>query len=217
MPLPARAVALDVNETLFALDGLADRLPPGSVPVWFARVLRDGFALTATGDAPGFRDLALAHLRAFTDDPEGVLAGFASLTPYPDVGPALERLHDAGVPAVTLTNGAAGTVRELFTHAGLDGLVRDYLSVDEIGVWKPRPEPYRWAAERLGLPPDRVALVAVHGWDVHGAKRAGLLAGWCSRLEGELAPWWERPDVTGATLVEVVDGLLAPGGGTPGA
>lgn len=208
MPLPALAVALDVNETLFSLDRLAARLPEGAVPTWFARVLRDGFALTATGDAPRFRDLALTHLGAFTDDPEGVLAEFARLEAYPDVRPALERLRDAGVPAVTLTNGSADPVRALFANAGLQDLVGGYLSVDDVGAWKPRPEPYRYAADHLGVPPDRVALVAVHGWDVHGAKRAGLLTGWCSRLEGELLPQFDRPDVTGATLVEVVDGLL---------
>lgn len=41
----------------------------------------------------------------------------------------------------------------------------------------PRPRPAR------GRTRD-VALVAVHSWDVHGARRAGLTTGWCSRIEG---------------------------------
>jgi 2-haloacid dehalogenase len=211
MPLPALAVALDVNETLFSMDRMAARLPPGALPTWFARVLRDGFALTVTGDAPRFRDLALTHLAPFTGDPEGVLAEFGRLDPHPDVRPALEALRDAGVPAVTLTNGSSDPVRAMFAGAGLQDLVQGYLSVDDVGVWKPRPEPYHHAADHLGVPRDRLALIAVHGWDVHGAKRAGLLAGWCSRLEGALLPQYERPDVTGDTLVEVVDGLLGGG------
>ena len=49
-----RVVAFDVNETLFSLDSLGPvfataGLNPAAVPLWFARLLRDGFALTAMG------------------------------------------------------------------------------------------------------------------------------------------------------------------------
>jgi len=51
-------VLLDVNETLFALSGLAPAFEAAGVPaermrLWFARVLRDGFALAASGSRPG--------------------------------------------------------------------------------------------------------------------------------------------------------------------
>jgi hypothetical protein len=57
------AVAFDVNETLFSLDRLGPAftdvgLDPGLVPLWFARLLRDGFALTAIGGYRPFADLA---------------------------------------------------------------------------------------------------------------------------------------------------------------
>jgi 2-haloacid dehalogenase len=51
--------------------------------------------------------------------------------------------------------------------------------------------------------------VAVHSWDVHGARQAGLLTGWASRLEGQFPAIFDRPAVIGADLVEVVEGLLA--------
>ena len=54
-----------------------------------------------------------------------------------------------------------------------------------------------------------MALVAVHAWDCHGAKRAGALAGWCSRLEGEPGDVFRPADVRGDDLVEVAEGLLA--------
>lgn len=48
------AVVFDVNETLFSLRRMGPAfavagLDPGLVPLWFARLLRDGFALTAMG------------------------------------------------------------------------------------------------------------------------------------------------------------------------
>lgn len=73
----------------------------------------------------------------------------------------------------------------------------------------PPAKVYWHAAEALTLPTERIALVAVHAWDCHGAKRAGLSTGWCSRLERRYGEPFVTPDVVGADLVEVVDGLLA--------
>ena len=40
--------------------------------------------------------------------------------------------------------------------------------------YKPAPEPYRFAAKRLGAKPMHVHLVAAHAWDIAGAAAAGL-------------------------------------------
>lgn len=56
-----------------------------------------------------------------------------------------------------------------------------------------------------------MALVAVHAWDIHGARRAGLLAGWVSRLEGHRSDLFDPPTVSGPDLVTVVRELLALG------
>ena len=50
--------------------------------------------------------------------------------------------------------------------------------------------------------------LGAHAWDCHGASRAGLVAGWVSRLEREYSPIFAPPDVTGADLTEVAHGLL---------
>lgn len=209
---PARrplAVAFDVNETLVSLDTFAAELPDGALPTWFARVLRDGFALAATGDYATFRDLALVHLEGLVDDPEAALGRFGELDAHPDAAPALATLADAGMPAVTLTVGAAELSERLLKRNGLRDRVRQCLSADTVGRWKPHPQPYLHAAEVCGVEPGRLALVAVHSWDIHGANRAGLVTGWCSRLEGRFLPPFSPPDVRGDDLVAVVDRLLA--------
>jgi 2-haloacid dehalogenase len=222
MPAPA-TVVFDVNETLFSLDALEAAfgeagLPDGAMPLWFARILRDGFALAATSRWRPFRALAAEHLQrlllahdrpAGDDDVDRVLAAFAELDAHPDVRPALERLRDAGVPAATLTVGDAGLTRTLLDRADLGDLVTATLSCDDARLWKPRADAYHHAARTLDVPAGELALVAVHSWDVHGAHEAGLRTGWCSRLEGERISGFSAPDVTGESLVEVVDGLLA--------
>ena len=121
----------------------------------------------------------------------------------------MERLAREGIRIVTLTNGSADQTGALLATAGLDRYVERVLPADDAGRWKPAPEPYRYAATAVGLPPNRLALVAVHAWDVHGARRAGLVTGWASRLEGTYPDVFEPPDVSGRDLVAVADGLLA--------
>lgn len=213
----------DVIETLFSLDAVDRRLRDigageCAVQLWFARFLRDGFSLAACGDYQPFRTVATGSLRSvlhgrgpeFGDEAvEHVLEGFAELEPHPDARPALERLRDANLRACTLSNGGADLSDGLLARAGLRGLVEAVMSVDEVRSWKPRPEPYHHACRRAAVAPERTAMVAVHSWDVHGARRAGLVTGWCSRLEGEIPQAFAAPTVSGASLVDVVDGLLA--------
>jgi 2-haloacid dehalogenase len=213
------AVAFDVNETLFSLARLrpafgAVGLDPGLVPLWFARLLRDGFALTALGGYRPFADLAGDALRGLAPDRIGesevgvVLGAFRELDPHPDVEPALRLLRDAGIPAVTLTNGGAELVSALLRRAGLDGYLRANLSVDAVRRWKPAPEPYRYAADQLGVDPSRLALVAAHAWDCAGARRAGLRTGWLPRAEPRWPDAFPPPDVTADDLPSVVAALL---------
>ena len=44
---------------------------------------------------------------------------------------------------------------------------------------------------------------------MHGAISAGLLGGFCERLEGRIPDAVARPHVAGPTLEDVVEGLLA--------
>jgi 2-haloacid dehalogenase len=213
------AIAFDVVETLFSLEPLRARLieagQPGHVlELWFARLLRDAFALCASGGFRSFADLAASALasasgHALPDDTvREIVAGFTELDPHPDVEPAMRRAADAGVDVITLTNGSAGTTRTLLKRAGVQGFVRHVVSVDDVQRWKPAPQIYRHAAKTCQVDPGQLALVAVHGWDTHGAHEAGLVTGWVSRLEGRLSPIFARPDVLGDDLVEVVGALL---------
>lgn len=217
------AVAFDVVETLFSLDPVRSALDglgagPRGLDLFFARLLRDGFALAAAGDYRPFRHLADGAvefaLPASSDEArERVLAAFEELPAHPDAEPALARLVDAGVRVVALTNGGAAQTEALMERAGLDRYVEEVLAVEEAGRWKPAPSAYHHAARAVSLPPGRLALVAVHAWDVHGARRAGLLTGWASRLEGQFPQVFDRPDVSGRDLVEVVEGLMGLGDG----
>jgi 2-haloacid dehalogenase len=217
--LRPRAVAFDVVETLFSLKSVAVALREVGVEAHrreqlMTRLLRDGFALAASGTYRPFRDVADGALTAVAAGLDAwerrhVLDAFGSLDAQPDAYPALERLAEAGVAVAALSNGSAATTSALLERAGLAVLVGHVISIDEVQMWKPAPAPYRHAAGVVGVEPGQLALVAVHAWDIHGAHHAGLVTGWASRLEGTFPATFSPPDVSGADLVGVADGLLA--------
>ena len=61
------------------------------------------------------------------------------------------------------------------------------------------------AAQRLGVEIGQIRLVAAHAWDVAGALQAGCAA---ARPGMVLNPLFEPPDVVGANLREVADGII---------
>jgi 2-haloacid dehalogenase len=54
-----------------------------------------------------------------------------------------------------------------------------------------------------------MALVAAHGWDVHGAQRAGLTGAWFARSERTYPAVYDEPHVAAPDLAGAVDALLA--------
>jgi 2-haloacid dehalogenase len=214
-------VAFDVIETLASLEPLRARLtetgqPPGLLEAWYTRTLRDGMALSATGDYVGFTEVADAALRGLThytisdEQVAHVMPGWYELPAFPDVLPAVTKLTEAGLKVACLTNGSASLTSSFVERAGLGALVDRVISVEEVYRWKPAGVVYRYAAEVMGvLSPDRMALVAAHDWDCHGAKRAGLTTGWVSRKSGGFGALFAPPDVVGEDLTEVAAKLLA--------
>jgi 2-haloacid dehalogenase len=210
-------VVFDVNETLTDMSPLRGRLvevgASGALfDAWFAATLRDGFAVTAAGGYAEFADIArhtlTGLLASWPDAPtdpaqaaDHVLAGLTTLE-------GLRRLREAGLRLVTLTNGATAMSEGALSRAGVLGLFEARLSVADAGRWKPAPESYAFAAATVAEPPGRLALVAVHPWDVDGAARAGLVGAWLNRSGAAYPPYLTGPAVTASSLPAVADLLL---------
>jgi 2-haloacid dehalogenase len=214
-----RVVLLDVFETLLQVEALRGRFvdvgrPEHEWELFFTRAVRDGMALTLAGAVRPFAEVARAALRATTrhslseEALDHVLAGFRELPPHPDVEPALMALAGARIPAYAFTHGAADVASAALDRAGLRTYLRGVLSTEEIRAFKPPARVYDWACQQVETPGDRVALVAAHFWDVHGAVRAGLVGALATRLEGGVPNVMARPHVVGRRLDEVVERLV---------
>ena len=216
-------VAFDVNETVLDLAPVRAALveagrPESLLATVFARTLLTGIAAASTGSWCRFRDAfetALAQESDLDAAARGLVAGaFGELAPHPDVEPALRRLVAAGIRVVTLTHGSPGIAEAGLERGGVTPLVERSLSSEVIRAWKPAREVYLWAAGVCDVAPDRMALVASHGWDVLGAQRAGLTGVWFPRSERVYPAVYETPHVAAPDLPGAVDALLALPPGT---
>jgi 2-haloacid dehalogenase len=221
-PARPKAVAFDVIGTLFPLEPLrgpivALGLPPAGLEGWFAAGCRDAFAMAAVGDFSPFTTvleaalevvLAEQGLASSAQEREALVKRLATLDAREGAREALSLLAGAEIPVMALSNGAKGATRTLIERAGLDGLVTEIVSVEEVQLAKPRIEVYQHAARKLGRRPEELALVAAHPWDVHGAAAAGLVTGFLS-ADRPFSQALRKPDVEAETLPAVAERLLA--------
>jgi len=216
--LRPEVVAFDVNETLLGLAPVRAALveagqPESLLETVFARTLLTGFAAATAGTWCRFRDAFDAALAQGSDLDDAarsdVADAFSELSPHPDVEPALRTLAEAGVRAITLSHGSPGIAEAGLARGGVTPLVERSLSSEVIRSWKPAREVYLWAAGTCRVAPERLALVAAHGWDVHGAQRAGLTGAWFPRSERSYPAVYEAPHVSASDLGGAVEGLLA--------
>jgi len=218
----SRICVFDVNETLLDLRALDPHFEQafGDASVrqaWFTQLLQTAFVSTITGNYKDFGTIGataldmIATRRGVTlsqQDRTSILQGMRKLPPHPDVRDGLERLRNAGLRLVTLTNSTEQVAQEQIKHAGLSEYFERIFSADTVRRLKPAPEPYRMVAGRLGVDIGQTRLIAAHSWDIAGALHAGCATAFIHRTGMVLDPLFERPDVVGADLHEVADRIL---------
>ena len=211
-------VVFDVNETQSDLSPMAQRFgdvgaPPLLAQVWFAGLLRDGFALTAAGGKEAFGNIAESLLRGLLTDVDldrdvndavrHILDGFLKLPVHPDVVDGVRSLRARRFRLVTLTNGASTVADRLLTAAGIKDQFEALHSVEDAPAWKPARAAYEFAARVCGTPVGEMLLVAVHPWDIHGAAAAGMATAWINRRGRHYPGYFAAPTHTVTALTEL--------------
>lgn len=217
-------IVFDVNETLSDMAPMAERFadigaPRSFAALWFASLLRDGFALTAAGGIEPFARLGEGGLRVLLagtglnrpadEAVRHVISGFAELGVHPDVPDGVRVLRQEGLRLVTLTNGSTSVADRLLTTAGLRGEFERLLSVEDAGAWKPAPAAYAYAARACSVGLEEMLLVAVHPWDIHGAHQAGLRTGWINRQQTPYPDYFAAPDLQAPDLTALAEQIVS--------
>lgn len=139
-------------------------------------------------------------------DLQELMEAWQHLRPFPDVLDALNRLRER-FNLVVLSNGELPYLRHLVQNQ-IRFNFYDVISVDSVGVFKPHPSVYRYAARHLGLEPCQVGMVSANSFDVMGARASGNRAVWVHRydLPYEESPF--QPDLVVPDFGAMADRLL---------
>ena len=218
---PLRAFVFDAYGTLYdvhSIIALAEQIAPrqGALlsQIWRTKQLqytwlqslmrgsidaRDDFAaLTAKA-----LDYAVSQLTIMLGDTarQQLLDAYLNLAPFADAAPALADL--APRPRLILSNGSLAMLEPLVHESTLAPYIDGILSVDAAGIYKPAPDTYRLAVERLQLDASEIAFVSANGWDAAGAAAFGFRTFWINRNGEPVERHAREPDFIVGSLANV--------------
>ncbi|CAN5298467.1 haloacid dehalogenase type II [soil metagenome] len=219
-----KVIFFDVNETLLDLAPLKEQLTgilngqKELVALWFTTMLQYSLVGTVSDQYKDFGEIGVATLLMVARNydisiseakAKEILKGIRSLPAHSEVPEALKKLKNEGYTLATLTNSSNAAVEEQMVNSGLKQYFSKLLSIEDIGMYKPHKNTYQWAARKMGINPEESLLVAAHGWDVAGAKWAGMKTAFISRPGQQLYPHAKKPDLIAPTLTEIADALVS--------
>lgn len=211
----------DVNETLLDTSELkhyvARRLGnrPERAEAWFTALLHHSLVESVTGSWHSFGDIAEAvlHMTAaryaitLSPDPATLAEVIAAMPAWPDVAQGLTALQQQGFTLVALTNSSSALAEKQLSSAGLRHFFSRILSVEQPQIYKPDLRVYQWAMRETGSPAGQSMMIAAHGWDVGGAKRAGMKTAFISRAGQALYPLAPPPDIIASDIAALAKSI----------
>ena len=205
-----KVIFFDVNETLLDLKPLKESVtkPLGGqdelAELWFSTMLHYSLVDTLTGNYHPFPEIGVAALQMVAESKgielsqekaeQAIHQVIINLPPHPDVIDGLHDLKKQGFILVSLTNSSDAGVKTQFENAGLTDIIDHRLTVEGIHKFKPDLAVYRWALNQMNVKAGEAMLVAAHGWDIAGAKAAGLQTVFVARPGKALYPLADKPD-----------------------
>lgn len=221
-----KVIFFDVNETLLDLKPLKESVAQvldgrdELVSLWFSTLLHYSLVDTLTGKYHPFPKIGVAALQMVAESNGIELSGEESeraiepviinLPPHPDVIDGLSDLKQQEFRLVSLTNSSDAGVKKQFENAGLIDLFDQRLTVEGIHKFKPDRDVYRWALDQVDAQASETLFVAAHGWDIAGAKAAGLQTVFVARPGKVLYPLAQKPDHVVKDIKELARLLAKP-------
>jgi 2-haloacid dehalogenase len=140
------------------------------------------------------------------EDIRQLLEAYERLDIYSEVQQALAALSD--YPLAILSNGSPRMLEKVVENAGLKSNLSHIFSVDEIQTFKPRPEVYKLAEDKLGIDKSSIAFVSSNSWDIVGGTAYGLWTCWVNRARAVPEELGFIPNLEVHNLTEFVAAIV---------
>lgn len=216
-----RALAFDAYGTLFdvhsVVSALNEKFPGKGAEIsnaWRLRQLQYTWLRALMGLYEDFWKVTEAALEAACEslqlscDPvtrAALMEAYLHLEAFPEVKEALKSL--SAYRLAILSNGTPRMLQAAVESAGLRGMFAQVISVDEIKTYKPKPEVYQLAPQKLRVDKAGIGFVSSNFWDVVGAKSFGLRAFWVNRTGAPADELGLAPDAMLKALTELPSAL----------
>lgn len=125
--------------------------------------------------------------------------------PMPGALAVVSRMTAAGMPLAVASNSPLDIVRVSLAGAGLEAAFAAIVSIEDVVVPKPGPEPYLEAARRLRAEPGRTVAFEDSHTGLASAKAAGLLTIGVPSISGEFPADWVLGSLTEPALEEWIE------------
>lgn len=187
-----KAILFDVDNTLYdstrqvetARKNAIEAMIEAGLPTTAAKGIKllDEIVGTYGSNYEGHFDILLKRL-GLVPSPHIVAAGIVAyhnskismLRPFPDTVPTLLALRDRDLKLGVITDGVPVKQWEKLIRLGLQHFFHTVIITDEVGIRKPSPELYKYAAGRLKVPTSECLMVGDRlDSDILGAHQAGM-------------------------------------------
>ncbi len=222
-----KAVVFDLYGTLYdvySVRTLCERLYPGHGEaisrMWRQKQLEYTWMRCLMGQYKDFESATAEALRytcgslglALEPASEASLCNeYLRLAPFADVPEALQRLRAAGLKTAILSNGSRHSIGQVVANSGLAASFDHLISVDEVRQFKPHPEVYQLALDRLHLGKADILFVSCNSWDATGAKYFGYPVCWINRSGGVFDELGVLPDLVRKDVGDLASRFPAAG------
>jgi 2-haloacid dehalogenase len=213
-----RACVFDAYGTLFdygsATAGVRDELGADFLPLtslWRDKQLQYSWLRTCQGRHADFwqvtadaLDFALESIGR--SDPvlrERLMNLYLKLDTFAEVPSVLRTLRDEGYRIAILSNGSPRMLNAIVDNSGIRDYFEAVLSVEEVQTFKPHPDVYRLAEQRLRLSSDQILFCSSNAWDAYAASAFGLRVIWCNRYDQRAERLPGAPDRVVRSLAEL--------------
>jgi len=110
---------------------------------------------------------------------EDLIQRWSELEPWPETPQVVHALLEKGLVAV-VTNASIALANIAVTCLGV--AMPTVVTAEEAGYYKPQPQPYHMALDRLQCPAESVLFVAGSAADIPGASAVGMPVFWHNRM-----------------------------------
>ncbi|MEP3275261.1 MAG: haloacid dehalogenase type II [Stappiaceae bacterium] len=136
-----------------------------------------------------------------------LLESYQQLDCYAEVPEVLKALKQSGSKLAILSNGSPAMLDGAVRAAGLEDVLDEVFSVDNICHYKTDPQVYEMVTNHFRVYPEAVSFQSSNRWDVAGATAAGFRTVWINRSSQPD----EYMDLPAAAVLKDLTGLAALG------